>query len=260
LARQDGQGVEDRRGGEHAYRVAQSEPVDVVDELVHSGGAVPAHQHPGPGRLGQLGQRLSQHGDVVGGVVGPGPRAARRRPVRRCRQDRGQRRPAADGIRRCVSRSGLRLPSPNAPSPGWRPDRARSGPGPAPALAAPRPSRARLPGPCAARPTRLGRRRPAWRSTATPSGPRRPGRTGRAGPGPRPHRPSSHRPTRSRPPNRARPCPDRGPPRPGATATTPAIVPRPSHRPRPFAAVTPHRRKRSATRRRTRRGARTEPC
>ena len=44
----------------------------MVDELVHSGAAVGAHQHPVPHAFGQLGQGVGEHRDVVGGVVRAG--------------------------------------------------------------------------------------------------------------------------------------------------------------------------------------------
>ena len=45
-------------------------------ERLHTRAGVAAHQHPGAGLLGQLGQRGVEHRDLVGGVVGVGPPGA----------------------------------------------------------------------------------------------------------------------------------------------------------------------------------------
>jgi hypothetical protein len=50
--------------------------VHVVHEGVHPGAAVTAHQHPAAVLGRQLRQRVGEHPDVVGGVVGRGPAGA----------------------------------------------------------------------------------------------------------------------------------------------------------------------------------------
>ena len=45
-------------------------------ERLHTRAGVAAHQHPGAGLLGQLGQRGVEDRDLVGGVVGVGPPGA----------------------------------------------------------------------------------------------------------------------------------------------------------------------------------------
>jgi hypothetical protein len=76
LSRQHGEGVENRLVGVEAHRILQPQGVHVVHERVHPGTAVPAHQHPAAVLGRQLRQRVGEHPDVVGGVVGRGPAGA----------------------------------------------------------------------------------------------------------------------------------------------------------------------------------------
>jgi hypothetical protein len=55
LPGQGGHRVGDRLAGVDAHRVLQAQGGEVVQQCLHPGGGVPAHQHPAADLLGQLG-------------------------------------------------------------------------------------------------------------------------------------------------------------------------------------------------------------
>jgi len=72
LPGQGGQRVGDRLPGVDAHRVLQAQGGEVVQQRLHAGRGVPAHQHPAADLLGELAQGGVDQGDLVGGVVGVG--------------------------------------------------------------------------------------------------------------------------------------------------------------------------------------------
>jgi hypothetical protein len=211
---------------------------------------VPAHQHPGAVLVGQLGERVGEHADVVGGVVGRGPAGAQESGDRLAGApgpvvEEGQQRMESE---RAPPGRGRAPPSPSAPARSWRPGRSPAARSARPAGAAARPAPGLRHALSATPPARCQHRRPAPRSAGTPSGRKRPDRTAVAAPAPPPDPPGSPLQARSRPPGPARPCPDHAAPAAPATAAAPPTAPCPAHSPRPSAAATTRPRKRSTTR------------